>query len=183
MWQCTTCRRRARTASKATALLRSACVGTELPPQIFEQGHQLRFLRESGTGPVLTYCGACGHHGQVRFAGLGQACLKQRSKQLGCLKWLTQCRHPDPQNRGTLYTDVTREPPGRKLYRSLAVKQGPQTPMGQQGVEEAAAAGPGFDDAQADPISEDEVWLRPLVGCSRSTIQAGSMAAHLVLEA
>ena len=81
-----------------------------------------------------------------------------------------------------MYTDVTHEPPGRKMYRSLAVQQGSQTPTGQQGVLVAAEAGPGFDDAEADPISE-EVWLRPLAGCSRSTTQAVSMAASLALEA
>ncbi len=37
-------------------------------------------------------------------------------------------------------------------------------------------AGPGFDEAEADPVSEDEVWLRPLAGCSRSYTQRGSQA-------
>ena len=130
-----------------------------LPKQIYEQGHHLRYLREAGTGPLLTYCGVCGHHGQVRFTGLGQPCLKQQSKQLTCLKWLVQCRHPDPKRRGTLYTDVTGEPPGKGRYKRLLVLQGPV----QDSVSTAVAARTGFDVDEADPISEDEAWfLRPL---------------------
>ncbi len=119
---------------------------------------------EAGTGPLLTDCGVCGHHGQVRFTGLGQPCLKQRSKQLAFLKWLTQCRRPDPKKRGTLYTDVTNEPLGRGRYQRLVAQQGPVNDKVSAGV-----ARLGFEDEQAEHISEDEAWfLRPLSWLSQS---------------
>ena len=89
-WQCTACRVLARSAGRATVLLARTCAGEELPPEIHERGHTLRYLREANGGALLAYCSLCGHYGQKRFAGLVQRCSRNRSKQLGRLKWLAQ---------------------------------------------------------------------------------------------
>ncbi len=83
-----------RAKNEATVLLGRTCAGEELPPEIHERWHTLRYLREANGGALLAYCSLCGHYGQKRFTGLGQTCIRNRSKQMGRLKWLAQGKHP-----------------------------------------------------------------------------------------
>ncbi len=126
------------------------------------EGHQLRYLQETRTGAVLTFCSLCGHHGQVRFVGLQKPCLKKQSKQLWCLKWLEKAQHPDSKKHRTGYEDITAIPASRRLYqrsgdlRGLHVAVVVHEAAGRVDIAAPAASHLHFDDEDAPFISEDE---------------------------
>ena len=69
------------------------------------------------------------------------------------MKWLALGMHPDPKRRHVVYTELERGKPGRRAYLNVAASSTTAAPEATRNF--------GFDEDEADPLSEDATWFAP----------------------